>query len=144
MRGDHRGPPGDMRGDHRGPPGDMRGDHRGPPGDMRGDHRGPPGDMRGDHRGQKEGFRDPSFVEGDSNSGKCGKPVCPGLDADGNDMMDCEAPGVDRQKCQKQNLNNSRSGVQHDQSIEYKKAKQNCEAPGVDRQKCQEQNQDRN
>jgi hypothetical protein len=32
MRGDHRGPPGDMRGDHRGPPGDMRGDHRGPPG----------------------------------------------------------------------------------------------------------------
>ena len=27
--------------------------------------------------GQQEGFRDPSFVEGDVNSGKCGKPVCP-------------------------------------------------------------------
>jgi hypothetical protein len=55
-------------------------------------------------------------------------------------FQNCEAPGVDRQRCQEQNLNNSRSGVQHDQSIEYKKAKQNCEAPGVDRQKCQEQN----
>jgi hypothetical protein len=47
---------------------------------QRGDLRG--GDQQYDHRndmnnGQQEGFRDSSFVEGDNNSGKCGKPVCP-------------------------------------------------------------------
>ena len=46
--------------------GGMQGNHGG----MQGNH----GGMQGNHGGM---IRDPSFVEGDVNSGKCGKPVCP-------------------------------------------------------------------
>jgi hypothetical protein len=46
-----------------------------------------------------EGFRDPSFVDGDSNSGLCGKPVCPGLGNDGRPINDHGGPNDHGDPC---------------------------------------------